>query len=185
GDARLAPSIGFVAMEAYVDPPGSSDPAANVATLNSFLDRAKARVPSGKQIGIIMISYDRNGLWTNIPALADLQMPAYLKAYDDPRVTAVLMFAYARPGGARQHAALKQIHQQIGAAVLGATPPVAVNLDAVDQGFITYRWNAPQPNGWWPAVSPDGNVVAYGTGQKWATDLSTGQSYFFGEQNYG
>jgi hypothetical protein len=183
GEAMHAPSVGLVAIEAYVDPPGHPTSQVNIDGLNSFLDRAKARVPGGREIAIIMMSYDRNGQWTNIPTLADLQMPAYLKAYDDPRVTTLLMFAYARPGGARQHPSLKAVHEQIGAAILGGSP--GIDLDAIDQAFITSRWNAPQPNGWFPAVAPQGNAVAYGTGQKWATDLATGQTYFFGDQNYG
>tara|TARA_Y100000310_G_scaffold345721_1_gene468804 strand:- start:2092 stop:3897 length:1806 start_codon:yes stop_codon:yes gene_type:complete len=112
-DSVNAANLDWVAIEAYVGPPGNSNSQTNVNNLNNYLDRAKARVPSDKEIILIMQSYDRNGLWPNINTLVDLQEPVYLKAYNDPRVVAITMFSYARSGGTRLHQELKTTHLRI------------------------------------------------------------------------
>jgi hypothetical protein len=90
----------------------------SLADLNRFLEQAKRRVPADKQIVLIMMAYDRNGSWTNPETLATLQLPVYLNAYDDARVSAILMFSYAPPGGTRFYPQLKAIHRQIGEQIL-------------------------------------------------------------------
>ncbi|MBI4064326.1 MAG: hypothetical protein HY401_08520 [Elusimicrobia bacterium] len=134
GDAFTAPSLNWVGIEGYINAPGSPDSQTNVNNLNSLLDQSKARVPSGKQIIFTMMAYDRNGNWTNIPTLADLQEPVYLKAFNDSRVIAITMYSYARPGGSRDHPELKAKHQNIAQAMgltapLGDTTPPTVNIN--------------------------------------------------------
>ena len=153
GDGMRAPSVSWVAVEAYVDPPAVNDattcserpaapspgpafvpttdcsgwvpvdhPLANlpgsVTDLNRFLEQAKRRIPPDKQIVLIMMAYDRNGSWTNPDTLATLQLPVYLHAHDDPRVSAILMFTYGQPGGTRSYPQLQTIHRQIGEQIL-------------------------------------------------------------------
>ena len=88
--------------------------------LNRFLEQAKRRIPSDKQIVFIMMAYDRNGRWTNPDTLAALQLPVFVHAYDDPRVTAILMFSYGPPGGTRFYPRLQAIHRHIGEQILSA-----------------------------------------------------------------
>jgi hypothetical protein len=122
GASDSAASVEWVGIEAYVNPPGSSDSSANVNWLNNFLEQEKAKVAAGKKIVMIMQAYDRNGLWPNISTLKDIQAPAYMKSYNDPRVTAIAMFSYARPGGARDHQELKLVHEQIAQSIFTVTP---------------------------------------------------------------
>jgi len=125
-DAIFANGLDWVGLEAYVNPPGSGDSQDNVNALNDFLNMAKARVPASKDLVLVMQAYDRNGAWTNIDTLRDLQAVPYLHAYNDPRVVAITMFSYARPGGSRDHPELKVVHRQIAEAIFGLAPGTCV-----------------------------------------------------------
>lgn len=118
-DAVNAAGLDWVGIEAYVDAPGSPNSQDNIDLMNRQVNTAKARVPAGKEIVLVMQAYDRNFNWTNIPTLVDLQIPTYLLAYNDPRVIAIFMFSYARPGGSRDHPELKVPHQMIAEKILG------------------------------------------------------------------
>jgi phosphatidylserine/phosphatidylglycerophosphate/cardiolipin synthase-like enzyme len=120
-DAIFADGLDWVGLEAYVNPPGSASSSDNVAALNQFLDQAKSRVPADKNLVLVMMAYDRNGGWTNMQTLRDLQVVPYMHAFNDPRVLAITMFSYARPGGTRDHPELAGPHRQIAEALgLGA-----------------------------------------------------------------
>ncbi len=182
GAVLNAPSIGFIGIEAYVNPPGDHRSHVNIDGLNSFIDRAKARIPANKKIGMIVQAYDRNGQWSNIQTLTDLQLPPYLKSYNDPRVEMLLLFSYARPGGARQYNSLSNIHKRIGARIMGLPDPgdTCVGgpcVSKIPQDFILSRWSPPVANGWFPAISPDGRYVAYGFGETRLSDLVTRQTW--------
>ncbi|MEQ1875592.1 MAG: hypothetical protein ABL958_03035, partial [Bdellovibrionia bacterium] len=120
--AEQAPSIDFVGIEAYVPQPFNQDDAGNVQRLNAIIDARKATVGAGKKIMIVMMAYDRNGQWTNITTLTQLQYPAYLKAYSDPRVIAITMFSYARPGGARFYPSLMNAHKEMAGRIFNINP---------------------------------------------------------------
>ena len=126
-DAIHAPGLDWVGIEAYLDYPGSPDSQANVEVLNKYLSSAKAQVPDGKQIVLVMMAYDRNGDWTNMDTLRDLQFPVYMQAFDDPRVVAITMFSYTRQGGSRDHPGLWTPHRLIGERILGVYFPDAGN----------------------------------------------------------
>jgi hypothetical protein len=126
-DAIHAPSLDWVGIEAYLDYSGSSDSQAYVEVLNKYLNSTKAQVPSGKQIVLVMMAYDRNGNWTNIDILRDLQIPVYMQAFDDPRVVAITMFSYSRAGGSRDHPELRTSHRLIGERILGVSIPGSGN----------------------------------------------------------
>jgi len=118
-DAIFAANLDFVIIEAYVEAPGSADPQVNIDFLGNTITAAKNRVPADKQIGLVMQAYARNGGWTNIDTLRDLQAPTYLLAHDDPRVVMISMFSYGRPSGTRQHQELRTPHRLIGERILG------------------------------------------------------------------
>lgn len=112
-DAINADGLDFVSLEAYVNPPGHNDPKTNAEELRSYIDTMKARIPAGKKLLLVMMAYDRNGQWTNVRTLVDLQYQAYLLACNDPRIIGITMFSYGRPGGTRDHAELRMAHQRI------------------------------------------------------------------------
>ncbi len=124
----FASNLDWVAIEAYVDPPGDSISQKNVENLNNLLTQAKARIPSSKNIIMIMQAYDRNRGWTNINTLKELQVPVYMQSYDDPRVIAITMFAYGRAGGTRDYPELKDYHKKISEKVLKALPSVQPSI---------------------------------------------------------
>lgn len=119
-DMLFSDGLDWVGIEAYIDPPGSNSSNTNVGALSSFLSRAKQRVPASKDIVIVMMAYARNGSWTNLTTLKDLQAPAYYAAYNDRRVKAITMFSYGRPSGTREHGdTLRAVHRAIGYKILG------------------------------------------------------------------
>ncbi|MCC6278653.1 MAG: hypothetical protein IT289_12125 [Oligoflexia bacterium] len=122
-DAIFSQGLDWVGIEAYVDPPGDPNSAVNVNKLKKFLDQAKARVPRDKKIVLVMMAYARNGAWTNMNTLKELQLPTYQKAFEDDRVLAVTMFSYGRGSGTREHPELKPIHTRIGNAIQGTNCP--------------------------------------------------------------
>jgi hypothetical protein len=127
-------NLDWLGVMAYLDPPGDDDSAVNIQQLNELIDEAKCKTVHETEQGrveknliLVMQAYDRNGHWHNIDALVDLQAPVYLRAYGDPRVVAITMFAYARPGGTRDHPELKVPHQAIWSAISASSgePPAA------------------------------------------------------------
>jgi hypothetical protein len=59
--------------------------------------------------------------------LVPLQTAAYDLARDDPRVIALTMFSYARPGGSLDHPELARQHKLIAEKLLGVTVPELSN----------------------------------------------------------
>lgn len=130
-----ATELQWIGVEAYMctpdvncagsDTQGSADPATNTANLNAFLTDAKDRIRNaGKDIVLVMQAYTRNGTWDNyVPLVVEMQRTTYLQAYNDPRVGAILMFAYARPTGTKDHPELKVPHMEIARALYGILPP--------------------------------------------------------------
>jgi hypothetical protein len=118
-DAIKAQGLDWVGVEAYVDAPGDANSQVNQNKLNQLLDQAKTRVPADKKLVFVMMAYARNGLWTNMNTLKDLQMPTYNKAYNDQRVLGVTMFSYGRSSGTQEHPELKTPHIKIGNAIQG------------------------------------------------------------------
>jgi hypothetical protein len=125
--AAAAPGLAWVGIEAYLDFPGSPDSETNIALLRQRVTTAINQVPAGKNIVLVPMAYDRNGQWTNIDTLRDLQVPTYLLAYNDPRVIALNMFSYTRQGGSRDHPELRTPHRLMGEKMLNRTVPCAVD----------------------------------------------------------
>jgi hypothetical protein len=112
--AVQATGLSWVSIECYVTPPGDPNTVLNVRWMYQNVRSQIDTVPASKQIILIGQAYDRNGAWTNMDTLRDLQTPTYLIAATDPRVVAIHWFAYARPGGTRAHPELKPSHIFIG-----------------------------------------------------------------------
>ena len=124
------PNLDWVGIEAYIDAPGSAISQENIDELNTVLSNAMNKVPSNKNILLVMMAYTRNGDWTNLDTLRDLQVPTYLKACEDQRVISIRMFAYHRPAaganaGTRENPVLTTPHKLIAEKLLGITlnPP--------------------------------------------------------------
>jgi hypothetical protein len=88
------------------------------------MTQARQRVPPDKKIVLVMQAYARNGAWTNLDTLRDLQTATYQQAFDDPRVVAITMFSYGRPSGTREHREqLKPPHLRISEKIFGLQFP--------------------------------------------------------------
>lgn len=125
GDAFRAEGLDWVGVECYVDAPGMGSRWANVDEMDRVTYNLKHSVPGDKDLVLVMMAYDRNGHWKDIDSLAAMQASAYESAYDDPRVVGITMFAYGRPGGARDYEVLREQHRAIGKKI-GPLPPPAI-----------------------------------------------------------
>jgi len=124
------PNLDWVGIEAYIEAPGSDISQENIDELNATLTAAMNKVPSDKNIVLIMMAYTRGGAWENLDTLRDLQVPTYLKACEDERVVTLRMFSYHRPAaganaGTRENPQLITPHKLIAEKLLGITlyPP--------------------------------------------------------------
>jgi hypothetical protein len=122
-DAIFASGLDFVAIEAYVEPPGSTITQQNTYFLSWTMTEARQRVPTDKKIILVMQAYARNNAWTDMDTLRDLQTATYQQAFDDPRVVAITMFSYGRPSGTREHLELKPPHLRISEKIFGLQFP--------------------------------------------------------------
>lgn len=122
----FAPSLDYVSFETYWLPTECAGVQACTSAMNSAIDQAKARIPASKQIVLVTMAYDRavvaGGGWqSDIGTLTALQDVPYLKAYNDPRVVGIAMFAYARQtpqGATRDYPGIKARHQNQGAQLM-------------------------------------------------------------------
>lgn len=130
--------LDWVGIEAYVRPDTQSpDTCVNRATLHDRVTKSKAAT-LGKDAIFVMMSYDRNGCWTNLPSLVDLQMETYLLAHNDASVLGITMFSYGRQGafpsctcgttcgGAHLHHELVPAHKAIAERLAGPLAPGCV-----------------------------------------------------------
>ncbi|MCY1021855.1 Ig-like domain-containing protein [Pyxidicoccus sp. MSG2] len=123
-DAIFATGLDFVGIEAFVDGPGHPISQGNTSYLVSRVTEAKQRVPTSKLIVLVVQSDTRNGTWTNLDNLRDLQLtPYYHLAANDPRVVALTLYTYGRPQGARDNPVLKPTHMRIAEKLFGVSIP--------------------------------------------------------------
>src|SRR5262249_45644702 len=96
------------------------------ASMGAAIDADLARIPASKQIVLVTMAFDRAVVagteWqTDIPTLTALQDVPYMKAYNNPRVVGLRLFAYARgypQGATRDYPSLKARHQDQGAQLM-------------------------------------------------------------------
>lgn len=133
-------NLNFIGVEAYVEPAsGLGSREANTGYVRDFLQNAYNAISPDKKISITMQAYARNGAWTDIPALVQLQMDIYdLVKTNTPRVFELLMFSLGRASGTKQLTALYPtaptmvaMHRQISAKIFtGAVSPTPVDPGA-------------------------------------------------------
>lgn len=123
GDWVDAEQLNYVLVECYsLDPANHGTNQQNIDSMVAAVNKLKARVDAGKQVGLIFQGYDRNGVFTPItPDLVDMQGASYLLGNVDTRVPIMLIFSYARSGGTQAHPELKVKHQAMWSAIQGAT----------------------------------------------------------------
>ncbi|WP_164019367.1 Ig-like domain-containing protein [Pyxidicoccus trucidator] len=125
-DAIFATGLDFVSIEAFLDGPGHPISQGNLGYLVSRVSEAKQRVPADKQLVLVVQSDTRNGTWTNLDNLRDLQLtPYYHLAANDSRVVALTLATYGRPQGARDNPVLKPSHMRIAEKLFGVSIPGA------------------------------------------------------------
>ncbi len=106
-------AMDWVGLEAYVSPPGSSNPKSNRSVLTKSMKRQVEEL-AGKPFVWVLQGYDRNGGWKNMRTLAALQADTFALMRQKRFKTAlpwVLIFAYGRPGGTRDHPMLRETHR--------------------------------------------------------------------------
>lgn len=130
GTGYQATNIDYVGLEAYVDPSLQND-SNLINILNGKIDQQKAII-GNRPMFIVIQGYDRNGAWTNLESLKSIQVPAYLKSYNDPRMIGLFIFSYARPGGTRElHSCIRNEHLHIWGAISGTTQPNSISCSGV------------------------------------------------------
>jgi hypothetical protein len=101
-DTINAANLDFIALEIQRDASHQDEPlGSNAAYLKAFIDDAKVRIPAAKDLLFVIQGYKKI-FWENKLTLAEVQRPAYVKAFNDPRVKGLLIWAYGRADGTVQ-----------------------------------------------------------------------------------
>jgi hypothetical protein len=133
-----AAGIDFLTIEGYLEPPGSPYPQTNEAALAGYVSQVMRRLPQDKKAILLMMAYTRNGAWSNLETLAELQSATYRVALRDPRIMALTMFAYGRPSGTREYPVLGARHLEIARSLeieaCSAPPPIELRA-SVQSGW--------------------------------------------------
>lgn len=118
----------FAGLEAYSPTvPCGTNPTFEVERIRTSLSRQKSAVPPNMFLVIVMQGYNRNGACDNVAVMEAINRATYFEMVKgDARVKAVTIFAYARPGGTRDHPTVKAIHQEIWRDISGGTQAPAV-----------------------------------------------------------
>ena len=97
-----------------------------IAALRDLIRRQLGRLPANRSAILMAQAYNRNGAWTDIPMLEQLQ-PIYLEeAQRDPRIKGIWWFSYSRPGGTLTLPSLRPWHEAVFRANVMGRPPIEV-----------------------------------------------------------
>lgn len=129
---RAPKGVDWQAIRLYLGPASPATSAEAIDELRQSYATQVACVPSTIKIVVIAQSYDRNGAWSDISILKDMQ-PVYAEFIQPSRTVGGYFFSYLRPGGALSHPELLEWHREIFAANPG-TPAI-----------VTIPWPAPAP----------------------------------------
>jgi hypothetical protein len=127
GEKLGASELDYVGISAFLPAPGGTSDANRWALETQFAD-ALTKTGS-KDIVLVVQAYDRNGRWTNLATLFDLQAASYglLAADDTDRIKELRFFNYAVSapcfGGTLFHPELKVPHRWIAERIYGVTLP--------------------------------------------------------------
>src|SRR5262249_15633930 len=125
----------FINVEAYTQPCscqacGAATAAEEIQAVGGRTAAIKAPLPASKFLTLAMQGYDRNGAFTNLPVLTELNRATYFSmAKGDPRVRGIIIFDYSRQGnqcgtgasygfGTRGHPELVAAHREIWADIV-------------------------------------------------------------------
>lgn len=101
GDGWKAKGISFIGIEAYIDPLFQDDTDVTKLLGTKCQDQWNRVAGEGKPIFFIIQGYNRNGAWTNLTSLEDIQAVSFLKFKTNPQCLGWWIFSYERPGGTR------------------------------------------------------------------------------------
>ena len=128
-----ATTLQFVSIEAYLNPPGTSNPyefsPLSQVNRQRLISQVQAQrniaVSANKLVLYIAQAYTRNYGWADANLVRDLQPIPYLLAANDPWVMGVVMFSYLRASGSREISDLLVPQRLVGNRLLGGTltPP--------------------------------------------------------------
>jgi hypothetical protein len=128
--AWQAVGIDYVGFECYIDPSHQNDPDV-VTQLNNLIDSTLAFTGSRPVIMTIQ-GYNRNGLWTNIDSLKDIQTPPYLKGYNNSVVKGLFIFSYGRGGGTRElPPCIRTEHLRMWSAIQNETQTPSISCSGI------------------------------------------------------
>ena len=104
----------WIGLEGYVEPPGSYDPKVNRVRLVEKMTREYTML-GGKPFVWVLQGYDRGFAWKDKDTLAALQSDSFslmrTKPFRDTILPFTLAFSYGRPGGTRDHPAIRECHR--------------------------------------------------------------------------
>ena len=123
---RLPAGVDWIGVNAYLGPAAPATTMEAVSQLRDRIHRQLARLPAGKPVIIMAQAYDRNGAWTDLAMLEELQ-PIYLEeAKLDARIKGIWWFSYSRPGGTLSHPRLRKWHEAVFRANVMGRPAIEV-----------------------------------------------------------
>lgn len=124
---KASREFNWVGLEAYLEPPGDqySKPGEVYAAVRARLKlEALKRVSPAHCVVVVLQGYDRNGNFTNYPALVELQRQTIKVAFElfPEKLLGFLLFSYGREGilsdgrpygGTRRYPDVQRIHEQL------------------------------------------------------------------------
>ncbi len=127
---KNAAGIDMMGFEAYLDPSLQNQP--NIAALMTAEVQALKLIVDATSPGrdkyMIVQGYNRNGAWTNIESLRNIQTPPYLESYNDATCIALWVFSWLRPGGTKDLPdCIRTEHERIWGAINSTTQPATIN----------------------------------------------------------
>jgi hypothetical protein len=116
--------VDWIGINAYLGPTAPPTTEEAIAQLRDRIRNQLARLPANRAVILMAQAYDRNGAWTDIPMLEQLQ-PIYLEeAQHDSRIKGIWWFSYSRPGGTLTHPSLRPWHEAVFRANVMGRPPI-------------------------------------------------------------
>lgn len=123
---RLPAGVDWIGLNAYLGPAAPATTMDAITQLRDRIRRQLARLPANKPAIVMAQAYDRNGAWTDLAMLEQLQ-PIYLEeAKLDARIKGIWWFSYSRPGGTLSHPRLRKWHEAVFRANVMGRPAIEV-----------------------------------------------------------
>jgi hypothetical protein len=137
-EGKVPQAVDWIGIECYLEP-GAVNGWDAVKRLTARRFQQAIDFCPGKPLVLIAQAYDRNGRWRDEDGLEALQWAAINAARENARVVGVWGFAYARPGGGKDHPLVARWHEALAAVArtpdiitVGNPPPVDPPPDGGD-----------------------------------------------------